>query len=338
MDEPATTSTSATSRRAGPFDAVLLVAFGGPQGPADVRPFLQNVLRGRRIPPARIEEVAHHYDLFDGVSPLTEITGRQAAGIERRLAQRGLPLPVAVGMRNWHPYLADTLESLAREGAKSVLGVIAAAYKSYSSCEQYKENVAEASLEVARRLGHAPRIVFADEAWHTADGFVAANAAHTAAARDALPPAVRSAARLIFTAHSIPSGMPAAARYEEQLLETARLVAAAAGSRDWALVYQSRSGRPEDPWLGPDIKDYLVEERAKGLEAAVLAPIGFLCDHVEVLYDLDHEAAGVCRELGLPVTRASAVNTHPAFLDALADVVGKTVARYRGGVPLPVRK
>jgi ferrochelatase len=318
-----------------PFDSVLLISFGGPQGLDDIRPFLANVLRGRRVAPQRVEEVAHHYELFGGVSPITAVTNRQAEGLRDRLAASGHPLPVYVGMRNWHPYLADTLREMHAAGARHAVGFIAAAQHSYSSCQQYRENVAAARERL--RAGHAGDVDITYVAsWFDHPLFVAANAAHVRAALARLPGEVQIAARLVCTAHSIPTSMADRSQYREQLHRSAALVARAAGFSDWALVYQSRSGRPEDAWLEPDISAYLRHEHAAGLRAAVICPIGFVCDHIEVLYDLDHEAAQVCREIGLPMARADAVNDDPMFLDMMADVVLRTIERYRTGRPLPV--
>ena len=316
-----------------PFDAVLLVAFGGPQGPDDVRPFLANVLRGRRVSPERVEEVAHHYERFGGVSPLTALTMKQASALERTLAGRGLALPVHVGMRNWHPYLADTLAEMSRLGLRRAIGILAAAQRSYSGCLQYRENVRDARAAVRQSGSDAPDITYVGD-WHEHPGFVEANADHVRRAYDRLPADVRDRARLIFTAHSIPVSMAQKYPYEANLKASARLIAEAAGRDDWAIVYQSRSGRPEDPWLEPDVCDYLRGERAAGLDATVLCPAGFLCDHVEVLYDLDVEAADVCREAGIAMVRAEAVNVHPRFIDALADAVMETYESYRFGRPL----
>ena len=318
-----------------PFDAVLVVAFGGPQGRADIRPFLANVLRGRRIPPDRVEEVAGHYEHFDGVSPLNAITERQAEGLGSRLAAQGISLPVYVGMRNWHPLLPDTIRAMARDGVRRAVGFICAAHRSYSSCTQYRQNVSDARAEVVSCGFHDVAVTYVDD-WHTHDGFIDTNTRHVTEAIAALPEAVRSRARLVFTAHSIPMNMAGAARYHSQLLESAQLVAERLGRQDWALVFQSRSGRPGDPWLEPDVCNYLRAQRAQGLEAAVLCPIGFVCDHIEVLYDLDVEAAATCREVGLSMTRAQAVNDDPAFVDMMADMVRGTWGRYASGRPLPI--
>jgi ferrochelatase len=321
------------------FDAVLVVAFGGPQGRADVRPFLENVLRGRRVAPGRVDEVVHHYDLFDGVSPLTELTLRQAELLRARLDERGMPLPVYVGMRNWHPFLAETLAKMSRAGVRRAVGFLAAAQRSYSSCTQYRENV-DAARATLREAGLADvEVVYVGD-WHTHPGFIEANADHVRDALDRLPADVRDRARVVFTAHSIPVSMAKRYPYQQQLTETAQAVstrvALGGGPADWTLVYQSRSGRPEDPWLGPDVCDYLRDEAERGLRAAVLSPIGFLCDHVEVLYDLDVEAASACRDARLPMVRAKSVNDHPRFADAMADAVLETVERYAAGRPLPL--
>ena len=329
-----------------PFDAVLVVAFGGPQGPADIRPFLENVLRGRRVAPGRLEEVAHHYELFGGVSPITALTLKQADGLRSRLIGAGAPLPVYVGMRNWHPFLVDTLAAMAKAGVRRAIGFIAAAHRSYSSCTQYRENVAAARGALAAQGLPDVEVTFTAD-WHTHPGFIAANVDHIEEARRQLPPPLRDRAKVVFTAHSIPVSMAERYPYQQQIEESvgkvmeglrdarsARLKPRAAGDAECATVYQSRSGRPEDPWLGPDICDYLRDERSRGLEAAVISPIGFVSDHVEVLYDLDVEAAGVCREIGLPMARAASANDHPRFLDAMADAVLDVRKRYAHARPL----
>ncbi len=324
-----------TPSPAAPFDAVLLVSFGGPQGLDDIRPFLANVLRGRRVPPARVEEVARHYERFGGVSPITELTRRQAAGLQERLDRDGLPLPVYVGMRNWHPFLADTLREMAQAGTRRAVGLILAGFRSWSSCGQYRDNVLNARREL-HAAGHPDVEVSYVGDWHTHEGFIEAWAARVGAALDTLPTSERDRARLVFTAHSIPVGMTGAGLYREQLEVSARLVAERLGRNDWALVYQSRSGRPQDPWLEPDVCDYLRTAAAGGLRTVVLCPLGFVADHIEVLYDLDVEAAAVCAELAITMRRATAVNDDPRFLDMLAEVVRSTAERYRGGRPLPI--
>ena len=318
-----------------PFDAVLLVSFGGPQGLDDIRPFLANVLRGRRVRPERVEEVARHYELFGGVSPITQLTRQQAAGLQGRLDRDGPPLPVYVGMRNWHPFLADTLQEMAEAGIRRAVGLILAAFRSYSSCGQYRENVMAARREL-RAAGHPDVEVSYVGDWHAHDRFIEVYASRVETAMDTLPASERSRARLVFTAHSIPLGMAGADLYREQLNVSAGLVAARLGLADWALVFQSRSGRPQDPWLEPDVCDYLRTAAARGLGAVVICPLGFVADHIEVLYDLDVEATELCAELGITMRRAAAVNDDPRFLDMMAEVVRSTVDRYRGGRPLPI--
>ncbi|MBA3642241.1 MAG: ferrochelatase [Acidobacteriota bacterium] len=325
-----------------PFDAVLLIAFGGPMGRADIRPFLANVLRGRRVSPERVEEVAHHYELFDGVSPITELTLQQAQGLRNALAARGHLLPVYVGMRNWNPYLRDTLAQMSRDGVRRAVGVIAAAHRSYSGCTQYKENVADARRAL-REAGLADVQVTYVSDWHLSPGFIDANADHVAAAVQKLPPDVCRDSELVFTAHSIPESMAQEYPYQLQLEASCLAVAqeiarraSAAQLAAWRLVFQSRSGRPEDPWLEPDVCDYLREAPGHGAHGVVLCPIGFVCDHIEVLYDLDTEAAEVAATLELPFARASAVNDHPRFVDALTDAVLETVTRYARGRSLPI--
>ena len=322
--------------RPAPFDAVLLISFGGPQGPDDIRPFLANVVRGRPVPPARVEEVARHYELFGGVSPITELTERQAAGLRQRLERDGPALPVYVGMRNWHPFLTDTLREMAHAGVRRAVGFILAAHRSYSSCEQYRRNVAAARREIRTEGVEDVDVTYVGD-WHTHDGFIDACATRVSTAHQTLPEALRTRARVVFTAHSIPLSMATVSRYRDHLLESARLIASRLGVADWALVFQSRSGRPQDPWLEPDICDYLRTEGRGGLKAVVVCPLGFVADHVEVLYDLDHEAVSVCDELGITMRRAAAVNDDPQFLDLMASMVRATVDRYRGGRPLPIR-
>jgi len=318
-----------------PFDAVLMVSFGGPQGMDDVRPFLANVLRGRRVSPERIEEVVHHYERFGGVSPLTAITRRQRDGLQVRLRDRGIDVPVYLGMRNWHPLLSDVVRTMADEGVRRAVGFICAAQRSYSSCTQYRQNVADARAGLAASGHRGVEVTYVGD-WHHHEKFIDANARNVSIALAALPVHAQASARIVFTAHSIPTGMAGADRYRAQLVESAALVAARLGRPDWALVFQSRSGRPEDPWLGPDVCDYLRAERAHGLAAAVLCPIGFLCDHVEVLYDLDVEAAATCLDINLPMARAQTVNDDPGFLDLMAEMVQRTWDRYATGVALPI--
>ena len=318
-----------------PFDAVLIVSFGGPQGPQDVRPFLDNILRGRPAPPGRVEAIVANYMRYNGISPITEITRRQATGVRKRLAEAGVELPVYIGMRNWHPYLSDVMAEMSRAGVRQAIGFITAAHHSYASCGQYKENVREARRRL-REQGLSDVDVTYVASWYDHPSFIGTLAQHVQDAIERLEPRLQERARIVFTAHSIPVSMAESCQYREQLQTTARMVAGKLGCHDWALVYQSRSGRPQDPWLGPDINEYLKAEREKGLEAVVISPIGFICDHIEVLCDLDVKVGDLCRNIGLPMARAETVNDDPVFLDMMTEVISRTVVRYARFQPLPV--
>jgi protoporphyrin/coproporphyrin ferrochelatase len=300
---------------AGNCDAVLIVGFGGPTRADEVRPFLDNVLRGRPVPRERYEEVVHHYERFGGRSPYNEITLRQAAALRAQLALDGVKLPVAVGMRNWTPYVDDALRDLAAAGAHRVLAFILAAHRSEASWERYQATVHAAQ----ERLGAAAPAVEYPAPWHARPKFIGALVARTGEAYARLPEHERTRAHLIFTAHSIPVAMAAASPYVEQVTESARLVAAELGVASWTLAFQSRSGSPREPWLEPDIATAL--RKLGDGEIAVVAPIGFLCDHVEVLYDLDVDAAAVARAAGVKMERAPTVGDHPLFIEMMAELV-----------------
>jgi ferrochelatase len=295
-------------------DAVLMIGFGGPTRADQVRPFLDNVLRGRPIPRERYEEVVHHYDLLGGRSPYNDLTMRQAAALREELAKKGARVPVAVGMSKWEPYVADSIRALADGGARRVLGFIMAAHRSEASFERYQATVNDARAALGEA---APEVVY-PQPWHDHPLFIAAVASRTREAYARLDEQERSRARLIFTAHSIPLAMAQAGPYVEQLTQSARMVAAELGIGSWQFAYQSRSGSPREAWLEPDIKDTL---RSLDAKAAVVVPIGFLCDHVEVLYDLDIEAAQIAREAGIRMERAPTVGDHPLFIEMMASII-----------------
>ena len=312
------------------FDALLIVSFGGPEKPADVMPFLENVVRGRNVPRERLEEVATHYHHFGGKSPINEQNRDLIRALEGRLKDAGPRLPIYLGNRNWHPLLADTLREMKSAGIKRALALPTSAYGSYSGCRQYKEDVAKA-LET---LGvDAPEVVFLRR-FHNHPGFVEANVDHVGNAFRSLP-----AARLVFTAHSIPLSAAASAPYEGQLRETARLIAERVGAREWDLAWQSRSGPPRVPWLEPDILDHIRALHERGVREVVVAPIGFVSDHMEVLYDLDVEARDLCEELGVAFARAKTVGTHPAFIETIRDLMREAIddvpRRAIGRMPPP---
>jgi len=303
-------------------DAVLLIAFGGPTAPDEIRPFLEQVSRGRRISPERLEEVAQHYERMPGGrSPLSELTERQAIGLRQALARAGRPLPVFVGMRNWHPFLRETLAAMGAAGHRRAVGVILSPFRSEASWERYIKDVADASRDVRG----APAVAFAD-AWGGHPAFLAAAADCVRAAVEKIPAADRTETALVFTAHSLPRAMAQASPYVDDFTMAARAVAATVGVEPWSLAYQSRSGGPDDPWLEPDIGHVVQQLAAGGARHLVVMPLGFVCDHVEVLYDLDIEARALAAGHGLAFHRASAVNDHPQFIAMLADLVQRACA------------
>jgi ferrochelatase len=322
-DHSITKSIASHARDVPPCDAVLLIAFGGPNSMADVRPFLANVLRGRSVSPGRIEEVVRHYAVLGGRSPLTEITFRQAAALRALLERDGPRLPVYVGMRNWDPYLRDTLAAMQCDRVRRAIGLILAAQQSDASWGRYARDVAQARAELE---GAAPQVDFAP-GWHAHPLFIDAVVDRTRRALSSLAGDDRAGVRLIFTAHSIPAAMAAAAPYEAQLREGAALVTEQLGFSEPLLAYQSRSGDPREPWLEPDILETVRDQAARGARHLLVVPIGFVCDHVEVLYDLDVEAKQVAQAAGVGFTRAQTVNDHPSFIRMLAAVVGASVQR-----------
>jgi len=301
----------------GPYGAVLLIAYGGPDTWDDVRPYLANTLRGRRVPPQRIEEVAHHYELFGGHSPLTALTRRQAAALEAALRSRGHALAAHVGMRNWTPYLHEALGAMRADGVRRAVGIIMAPQRSYSSWEQYQQNVADARA----RLGDGAPDVDYVAPWFDRRGFVEAQADRVAAALAEIPAARRRQASIVFTAHSIPVAMAEASPYVAQVAASARLVAEHLEHARWSVAYQSKSGDPRDPWLDPDVRDVIRDLAAEGARDVVAVPIGFVSDHIEVLYDLDTEARATAKRAGIGFHRAATVMDHPAFIGMLADRV-----------------
>jgi ferrochelatase len=324
-----------------PYNAVLLLSFGGPEGPADVLPFLANVTRGRGIPEERLAEVAEHYDAVGGTSPINDQNRELLRALRAELAGRGLDLPVGWGNRNWAPYVVDALRELHDEGARRVVMITTSAYSSYSSCRQYREDVGQALLTLAdegRGLA-VDRI----RAYYDHPGFVGPMADAVRLALEELPAHARADARLVFVTHSIPSTMAAgsgpgggayAAQHGELAAEIAARLAGPNGvPRGWDLVYCSRSGPPSRPWLEPDVNDHLRSLHARGVRAVVLAPIGFVSDHMEVVHDLDTEAVGTARELGLAVTRAATVGVAPAFVAGLVDLLEERAAEARGDEP-----
>ncbi|GAA1981931.1 ferrochelatase [Kitasatospora viridis] len=331
-----------------PYDALLLLSFGGPEGPEEVVPFLENVTRGRGIPKERLTEVGKHYFLFGGISPINEQNRELLAALREDFAGHGLDLPVYWGNRNWAPYLVDALRELAEDGHRRVAVLATSAYAGYSGCRQYRENLADA-LAVLAEEGRPELTVDKLRHFYDHPGFVRPMIDATLAALAELPAELRDRAELAFTTHSIPTSMAEASgapddpargtpggAYVAQHLQVAGLIADAVAEatgvadRPWQLVYQSRSGAPHVPWLEPDICDHLTDRQKADAAAVVMVPIGFVSDHMEVKYDLDTEAVAKAAELGLPVTRAATVGADPRFAAAVRELVLERAAVERG--------
>ncbi len=301
-----------------PYDALLLVSYGGPERPQDVAPFLENVLRGRPISSDRMGEIVERYMLFGGVSPLNAQIRALLAALVAELNTNGPKLPVYWGNRNWHPMLADTLRQMADDGIRRALAFATSAFGCYTGCRQYQEDIAGAVEAVGAGAPQVDKL----RLFHNHPGFIEPMAER---AQTALTQAVaggNSRPKLLFTAHSIPLAMAAASSYVEQLTEACRLVAEKVGVEDWELAYQSRSGRPSDPWIEPELGTRLVElQRDHNLTDAVVVPIGFLVDNMEIVYDLDIEIAGLCDELDIRMVRAGTIGTHPRFVSMIRELV-----------------
>jgi ferrochelatase len=321
----------------GPYDALVLVSFGGPEGPDDVVPFLENVTRGRGVPPERLAEVGEHYLGFGGTSPINEQNRRLLAALRRELDARHLGLPVYWGNRNWAPYLVDALRHAHEDGARRVLALVTSAYASYSGCRQYREDVAAALLQLAAE----GRTMDVDKLRHYFNhpGFVAANADAVTDAVERLRGRVDGDPHIVFVTHSLPVVMaptagPAGGAYVAQHVDVARQVCTEVRARTgrelpWSLAYCSRSGPARQAWLEPDVKDHMASLAARGVPGVVVAPVGFVSDHMEVVYDLDTEAAATAGRLGLGFERAATAGTAPAFVTGLVDLVAE---RARAGV------
>jgi protoporphyrin/coproporphyrin ferrochelatase len=301
-----------------PYDALVVVSFGGPEGPDDVVPFLERVTAGRGIPRERLVEVGAHYALFGGVSPINAHNRALVAAVRAELAAHGHDLPVFWGNRNWHPLLADTVAEMADAGIRRALAFVTSAYGSYSGCRQYLDDIARARAEVGAR---AP-IVDKLRTFHDHPGFVEPFREHVRAALASVPAERRATTRVVCTAHSVPRAQADAAPYLAQLQETAALVAeVAAPGIPWSLVFQSRSGPPQVPWLEPDVGDHLETLAAAGVTDVVLVPVGFTSDHMEVVYDLDTQAAARAAEAGVRLLRVPTPGTHPAFVAMVRELV-----------------
>ena len=320
------------------YDAILVVSFGGPEKHEDVIPFLENVLRGRNVPRERMLAVAEHYYHFDGKSPINQQTRELITALKDELAQHGPKLPVYWGNRNWHPMLAETLRQMKDDGVKRALAFVTSVYSSYSGCRQYREDIARAQAEVGEGAPEIDKL----RVFFNHPGFLGATEDRIQDALGELVPVkeqgskspllakparngapiTRADVQVIYVAHSIPMSMASTSDYVKQLEEVKRLSSAAIGIENDALVYQSRSGAPGQPWLEPDILDHLREVKQKNLASAVvIAPISFISDHMEVLYDLDIEARQLCDSLELPMARAKTVGVHPKFVAMIRELI-----------------
>jgi ferrochelatase len=310
------------------YDALLVLSFGGPEGMDDVMPFLENVTRGRNVPRERLLEVAEHYAHFEGVSPINAQNRALVAALERELAARGIALPIYLGNRNWHPLLESTLARMRDDGVRQALVFVTSAYSSYSGCRQYREDIARALSVIGEPTLQFDKI----RVFYNHPGFVEPMADGVRAALESLPTARRDAAEVIFTAHSIPLAMARNSAYERQLRETCRLVAERAGPNRYRLAWQSRSGPPQVPWLEPDILDELDRLHTSGVRDVIVMPVGFISDHLEVLYDLDHEAREQASALGMTMIRVPTVGTDPRFVAMIRELIEERTS------PHPVRR
>lgn len=304
------------------YDAILVVSFGGPESREDVIPFLENVLRGRNVPRERMLAVAEHYYHFGGKSPINQQTRELISALEGELAQHGPKLRVYWGNRNWHPMLPETLRQMKNDGVQRALGFITSAYSSYSGCRQYREDIARAQGEVGPGAPEIDKL----RAFFNHPGFIEATEDRVRAALRELPASARQNVQIVYTAHSIPISMAKTCDYVRQLEEVRKLVSAKLGISNDALVYQSRSGAPGQPWLEPDVQDHLREVKGRNVASAVvLAPISFISDHMEVLYDLDIEAQQLCDSLSLPMVRAKTVGVHPKFIAMIRELIEERI-------------
>lgn len=307
-----------------PYDALLLLSFGGPEKPDDVIPFLENVLRGRNVPRERMLEVAEHYQHFGGRSPINDQNRELLTALSAELKQHDINLPLYWGNRNWHPLLTDTMRQMQADGVQNVLVFVTSIFSSYSGCRQYREDIQRAQAE----LGLEEMTFHKIRTFYNHPAFIETMADRVREALAELPPpaaggTIDAADRLLlYTAHSIPDEMAQNCAYEKQLFESSRLISEAVGIANWRLVYQSRSGPPQQPWLEPDVCDTLREVAAQSpTRQVVLVPVGFVSDHMEVIYDLDDEAASLAKDLGLSLTRAKTPGIHPTFVGMIRQLI-----------------
>ena len=299
------------------YDAVLVVSFGGPEKPDDVLPFLENVVRGRDVPRERLEEVAAHYENFGGKSPINDACRALVDALKTELDEEGHTLPVYWGNRNWHPMLADTLAQMRDDGVQRALAFVTSGYSSYSGCRQYLDDIEAARREVGEGAPQVDKL----RVFYNHPGLIESLVDSVQAALVRVPSERRAAARIAFTAHSVPLNMAESSNYVKQLEETCGLVAEGAGRGAWQLVFQSRSGSPSVPWLAPDILEHIDALSMIGTTDLVIVPVGFVMEHVEVLWDLDHEARERCEGLDIAMVRARTVDRMPRFVTMIRELI-----------------
>lgn len=306
------------------FDAFFLISFGGPEGPDDVLPYMENVLRGKNVPRERMLEVCEHYYGFGGVSPINQQNRDLMAAIKAEFAEHHIDLPVYWGNRNWHPMIADTLREMKSDGITNALAFFTNGYSCYSGCRQYRENIADAQASIGEGAPgvHKTRMFFNHPL------YIAASVDRVNDALNQIPEEKRASTKFLFTAHSIPNSMADFCKYSTQLTESCRLIMEEVGKDlDWELVYQSRSGPPHQPWLEPDVCDRIEELHGEGnLNDIVMHPVGFVSDHMEVIYDLDTEAKDLCDKLGINMVRSLSVGVHSKFITMIRELVQERIA------------
>lgn len=301
----------------GPYDALIVVSFGGPEGPDDVMPFLENVLRGKPVPRERMLEVAEHYQHFGGVSPINQQNRELIAALRTELQSHDIDLPIYWGNRNWHPLLPETLARMKADGVRRALAFVTSAFSSYSGCRQYRENWGACQQEIGADAPQIDKL----RVFYNHPGYIEPVINNVRTALETIAPEARGRARVVFTAHSIPLSMNEGSRYTIQLQEACRLVAEGLGVEAWDLVYQSRSGAPNQPWLEPDILDHLKQLHESGVSDVVVMPIGFVSDHMEVLFDLDTEAKDLAHSLGMNLVRAATVGNDPRYIQMIRELI-----------------
>jgi len=301
-----------------PYDAILVLSFGGPEGRDDVIPFLENVLRGRNVPRERLLEVAEHYYHFDGISPINQQNRDLIDALRAELDSHGIDLPIYFGNRNWHPLLTDTMQQMTEDGVKKALVFVTSAYSSYSGCRQYREDL----YNVQAKINGEPPEYLLTRKFFNHPGWIETQVGLISQALDQIPQPRRDTAHIVYAAHSIPTAMANNCLYVQQLADSARMITPRlGGDHPYSMAYQSRSGPPQQPWLEPDINDHLRDLKQQGVTDAVVVPLGFISDHMEVMFDLDEEAAETSQEIGLNMVRCASAGTHPRFVSMLRELI-----------------